>query len=712
MSPMRDLEDRRSPLSPQMAVRVAMFGGIALAVFAVIFFRLWFLQVLSGDQYLVQARENRTRDVRIQAPRGEIVDRNNRKLVTNRPANVVQIEPQGLPDQTIDDAAEWGRAMGERDARLARMEEQAEREAEEKNRNRKKGQKRVKPKKVSLPTVPLPPVATEELAARYRRLGRLLEMRPETIHRRVIEQLVQLPYSAVTVKADAPNSIVAYIKERQELFPGVDVERQFLRSYPRENLAAQLVGYVGEINPDQLKQRRNKGVKQGTIIGQAGLEYTYDRYLRGKDGAKILRVDANGKFVGEALQQRDPTPGRQVRLSLDLDLQEEGQKALGSIGGGLPGAFVAMNPKNGQVYAMGSYPSFDPSVFAKPISNKTYETLTSEENGAPLINRAIAGAYPSGSVFKPISTLAALDKGVVTPESTIVDSGCMDIGNREACNAKKAEYGPVQLRRALAVSSDIYWYKLGIELFHVDGEPLQKWAKKMGFGRSTGIDLPDEAKGLIPGQKWREEINKTELKCRKTNKGQPCYVVETRPYNVGDNANLAVGQGEVAISPLQMAVSYSGLVTGGRIPRPHLGLEVQDSQGRLVQKISSDPARRVKIDSTWQKAIMDGLHQSTMGEGTSAGVFSGWPQNSLPVYGKTGTAETFVDGVPYDQSWYVAYVPHPTKPIVIASTVERGGFGAEKAAPIVRRMLAEWFDLGEDLAKPDASQAELASAAD
>lgn len=713
MSPMRDLEDRRTPLSPQLAVRVALFGGFALAVFAIIFFRLWFLQVLSGDQYLVQARENRTRDVRIQAPRGEIVDRNNRKLVSNRPSNVVQIEPQGLPDQTIDDAAEWGKAMGERERKIELLEARAEREAEERNRDRKKGQKRVKPEKVSVPTVPLPQIATPELAARYRRLGRLLEMRPETIHRRVIEQLVQLPYSAVTIRSDAPNSVVSYIKERQELFPGVDVERQFLRAYPRKNLAAQLVGYVGEISPKQLEQRRNKGVKQGTIVGQAGLEYTYDRYLRGKDGAKILRVDASGKFVGEALQQRDPTPGRQVRLSLDLGLQEAGQKAMAEVGGGLPGGFVAMNPKNGQVYAMGSYPSFDPSVFAKPVSNATYAKLTSDENGAPLINRAIAGTYPSGSVFKPITSLAALDKGVITPDTVLADTGCMDIGTREACNAKKTVYGPVALRKALAVSSDVFYYKLGIDLFHVEGEPLQKWAKKMGFGRSTGIDLPDENKGTIPGPTWRRQANRRETKCRKTNKGQPCYLLELRDYNVGDNANLAVGQGEVAISPLQMAVGYSGIVTGGRIPRPHLGLEIQDASGRLVQKVDPGPARRVKIDKSWQQAIMDGLHQATTGEGgTSAGVFSGWPQGRLPVFGKTGTAETFVNGAPYDQSWYVGYVPHPTKPIVIATTVERGGFGSDKAAPIVRRMLAHWFDLGADQAKPKASAAELQAAAD
>jgi penicillin-binding protein 2 len=342
-------------------------------------------------------------------------------------------------------------------------------------------------------------------------------------------------------------------------------------------------------------------------------------------------------------------------------------------------------------------------VFAKPISQAKYEQLTSEENGAPLINRAIAGTYPSGSTFKPITALAALDKGVVTPDTVINDPGCIKIGTREACNAKKTAYGAVALRRALQVSSDVYFYKAGVDLYHVGGEILQKWAKRMGLGRSTGLDLPDENRGLIPGRKWREGVNEEERKCRKTNDDKPCFVVDVRPYNPGDNANLAVGQGEVAISPLQMAVAYSGIVNSGRVPRPHLGLEVQDATGRLVQRIDPGTARKVKIDSAWQQAIMEGLRAAAGAEGgTSAGVFAGWPHNRLPVYGKTGTAETFVNGAAFDQSWYVAYVPHPanrSKDIVVAATFERGGFGADRAAPFVRRMLARWFDLPDRFAR-------------
>ena len=661
-----------------MALRVAVLGGIALTLFGIVFFRLWFLQVLSGDQYVVQARENRTREVRIQAPRGEIVDRNGAVLVDNRAANVVKISPTSLPEQTIEDAAAWGQAMGRRERRP----------------EGKKG-----------PVVALPPIAGAELEARYKRLGRVLGMRPTTIHRRVIESLTQLPYSAITVRSDVPSAVINFISERKENFPGVDPAQVFLREYPHRKLAAQLLGTVGEINEDELDKRRNRGVKQGAIIGKAGLEYTYDRYLRGRDGATILRVNANGRFEPGPLRQRDPVPGRQLRLSLDLGLQRTGQEATASIGGGLPGAFVAMNPRNGQVYAMGSLPSFDPSVFAKPISQAKLEQLTSDENGAPLVNRAVAGRYSTGSTFKPVTALASLDKGLITPDTVIQDNGCTKIGTREACNAGKVPNGPVALRRAMQVSSDIYFYRQGVNLFGIDGEPLQAWSSKLGFGRRSGLDLPDEQKGQIPGEKWRQQLNEMERKCRPGNKGIPCYTEELRAYNVGDNVNLAIGQGEIAASPLQVAISYATIANGGKVPRPHIGLEVRDRSGRVVQEIDPGTARKVKIDPAHRQAIMDGLAMAAQtSPGTSAHVFQGWPHARLPVFGKTGTAQVPISAtVLVDQSWYAAYVPHESKPIVIAATVERGGFGADRAAPIVRRMLAKHFDLGEKAGRVPAS---------
>ena len=667
------VEDRRPPITPQMALRVAVFGGVALTLFAIVFFRLWFLQVLSGEEYLVQARENRTRDIRIQAPRGEIVDRNGSVLVDNRPANVVQLEPHRLPDSVRADAAEWGQAMTQRQKRPEGRRGEPE---------------------------PIPPFP-DELRVRYQRLGRLLGMRSSTIHRRVIEQLAVVPYSAVTIRSDVPRSVLAYVSERKEQFPGVLLEETYLRSYPRNDVAAQLLGYVGEISPQELKLRRNDDVKQGTIIGKAGLEYTYDRYLRGVDGAKVLRVDANGKFQGELPRRREPVPGRQLRLSLDLGLQKAGQDAMRQIGGGRPGAFIAMNPKNGQVYAMGSLPSFDPSVFAKPISQQRYEQLNSEANGAPLYNRAIGGLYPTGSTFKPITALAGLDRGIATPETSINDPGFIRIGNREFKNAGRQANGTVALRKALQVSSDVYFYILGRDLFPLDGQPLQQWAKRLGFGRTSGLDLPDERRGIVPGRSWRVDVNEKERKCRKrTGKSYCGYALEVRPYNLGDNVNLSVGQGELVASPLQMAVAYGAIVNGGRVPRPHLGLEVQDASGRLVQRIDPGTARKVKIPAAHREAIMDGLALAArQAPGTSAQVFAGWPMGRFPVWGKTGTAERPPDG---DQSWYVAYATTAAggKPIVLAVTVENGGFGADTAAPITRLMLAEWFGLPKKLGRP------------
>jgi penicillin-binding protein 2 len=658
------MEDRRPPITPQLALRVAILGGVALALFAIVFFRLWFLQVLSGDQYLVEARENRTRDVRIQAPRGDIVDRAGNALVTSRSANVVQLAPQQLPEAEIVAAAEWGQAMTRRS-------------------KRKKGKKGE--------PVPIPPIPTPELRERFERLGRVLRMRPETIQRRAIEQLAVVPYSAVTVRSDVKRDVINYLKERKETFPGVDVDPVYLRAYPRDRLAAQMLGYVGEISPKELKQRRNRDVKPGTIVGKAGLEYTYDRYLRGRDGAKVLRVDANGRFSSDRpVRIRQPTPGRRLRLSLDSRLQQEGQEALAAIGGGLPGAFVAMNPVNGEVYALGSAPTFDPSVFAKPITQTRFEQLTSEETGAPLYNRAIGGLYASGSTFKPITSIAALEEDVITPDSTFSDPGCIEVGNLPKCNAGKTPYGAVNLYRALQVSSDVYYYIQGMSLFRIGGERLQKWAKALGLGRRTGIDLPEENDGLIPGKEWRDRINKLERECRPGNDGEACYVVETRDYNLGDNTNLAVGQGEVQISPLQMAVAYSTIANYGRVPRPHIGLEVQDAGGRLVQKIQPGAARRVKMDRSNVDAVLEGLRRAVQDPGgTSTPVFEGWPHDRYSVHGKTGTAET-PQG---DQSWYVAYVPHRDKPIVVAATIERGGWGAERAAPAVCRILRSWFDV-------------------
>jgi penicillin-binding protein 2 len=663
---------RVPPITPQLALRVAVLGVIAFALFGIVFFRLWYLQVLSGDQYLRQARDNRVRELSIQAPRGAVLDRNGDPLVENRVATVVKLDPERLPAIERDAAARWGQQMTARSRR---------------------------PKGKQGPLIPIPRTATPNLVVRFKRLARALNMSPRTIQERVVRSLTLVPYASVTIKTDVPATVRNYLLERSAEFPGVDVQKVYLRRYPNRDLAAQLEGTVGEISPNELKVARFRGVHQGTIVGKEGIERAYDRYLRGVDGAQRITVDALGRPKGQA-QERNPVPGRALRTSLDLDLQRTGEAVLDrtiATGPGTAGAFVALDPRNGEVLAMGSNPSYDPDVLSRPITQKRLEQLFGPDAGSPRFNRAIGGLYPTGSTFKPITAFSALGQGLITPSTPINDPGCIKIGaaEQEFCNAGKAPNGSVSLPRAIQVSSDVYFYTLGRDLNPLDGQPLQKMAHRLGLGETTGVDLPGEAPGLVPDKRWRAQVGDRERRCRKR-RHIPltalagCGISDMRPWTVGDNVNLAVGQGDLQASPLQMAVAYGAIENGGRVVRPHLGVAVEDSNGRELQKIDPGTARRVKMDPGARDAILQGLHAATSADGgTSADVFKGWNQNAFPVYGKTGTAQRNGRN---DQSWYVCFVPNQSRPIVLAVTVEDGGFGAEAAAPIARVMLAQWFN--------------------
>ena len=319
------------PLTPQLALRVAVIGSIALAMFAIIFFRLWYLQVLSGDQYVKQASTNQIRKLAIPAPRGQIVDRTGNILVDSKPTIAVQLSPPDLPQEpgaAPADVQPPGRNAGHphqahpvRDPRLR--------------------------KAVRLATIPCD-VAVEQ---------------------------AKLPYANVTIKTDVQPDVHYFLAERQDQFPGVSVQQVWLRSYPLHETAAQLFGTVGPITQPELSQSHYRGVSQNSIVGQSGLEYYYDRYLRGIDGTDRVQVDALGRFKGY-LRQTKPTPGHTLKLSLDLGLQKAGQQALSQAIANNPpagaGAFVALNPTNGEVLAMGSAPTFDPNIFTKPLSQTQY----------------------------------------------------------------------------------------------------------------------------------------------------------------------------------------------------------------------------------------------------------------------------------------------------------------------------------------------------
>jgi penicillin-binding protein 2 len=621
--------ERRPTLTPQLAFRVAVIGGLALMAFAIIFFRLWYLQVLSGDRYLAEASDNRVREIKVQAPRGEIVDRNGTPLVINRSGLALVVSP----DKVSED-------RGDR------------REV-------------------------------------YERLAKLLRMKADRVERRAERDLKAVPFSAATVKSDVPDQVAAYVLERQDQFPGVEVERQFVRRYPHGEIGAHLFGTVGEINQQQLDDERYNGVELGDRIGQTGIEAEYDRFLRGRNGASRVEVDALGN-ISERLKEDLPEQGRQVRLSLDLDVQRAGQEALS--GGTGKGAFAVLDVNSGEVVALGSTPSFDPNRYAKD-----FKRLFNDKDNSPLTNRAIQGGYPTGSTFKLVTAVAALEGGLITPDSILNDSGSLTVGTTVFKNAGDAVNGPIALRQALTVSSDVFFYQLGQQLdSRDDGLGLQRWSRRLGVGRETGIDLPEELPGRIPTPAWRDRENRRYERCKKQEKPSPLELQQGvcgffDPWTVGDNINLSVGQGDIAANPLQMAVAYATVANGGRVLQPRLGLRIEDSTGRALQQLEAPTARRVNIADANRQAILDGIFgAANEAGGTSTSVFEGFP---IEIAGKTGTAEKGAGRA--DQSWYVALAPYPNPKYVVAVTDEAGGFGADTAAPMARLILSELFNVNE-----------------
>ena len=674
-------EDRRPPLTPQLALRVAIVGSVALALFAIIFFRLWFLQVLSGTHYVQAATINRVRDVAIPAERGDILDSSGHILVDSRRAEAVQISPSELPNSS--------RVQRQLYTRLAKVLQ-------------------ISTARHRCVIAGNPPV--------IRRLARIPCL--------VAQGLAIQPYNDITIKTDVGADVEYYLAERQSEFPSVEVQQIFLRNYPFDDLAAQLFGTVGPIDAAETQEKAYQGVPKTAIIGQSGLEASYDKYLRGTDGKQQIEVNALGEPTGSH-PVTQPTPGHNLQLTLNTNLQRVGQAALQqSIDDNYPangGAFVALDPDNGAVYAMGSLPSFNPNLFTSNLSQATYDQLIGASANYPLLNRAIDSVGPTGSTFKPITATAAMQSGEWSPDETWDDTGQFCVSGQCRHNAGGAVDGVLNLVNAIRVSSDDFFYHLGALLnvanptAHPNGGPLQQWAHKFGIGQKTGIDLPGEDAGTLPTPRWRAQRNELEYECDRaigpfrytngttvsahrhpgwkrsaTHAPGGCGIADgtDRPWSIGDNINLAVGQGDVQVTPLQLAVVYSALANGGTIVRPHIGLAVENNSGTVLQKIDPPPARHIDINPTYLDTIREGLRAAaSQPGGTSAQVFQNFPEQ---VYGKTGTAQYTGQA---DYAWYACFVPPSatTKPIVVVVTVEQGSWGAVAAAPVAREILSQWF---------------------
>ncbi len=689
-------EDRRPTMTPQLALRVAVVGSFALGLFAIIFFRLWFLQVLSGDQYVKAATVNRERRIDVPAPRGQILDAGGTALVDSVKTLAVQISPENLPKPVTLDKLETLEHPPKADAvvynRLAHV--------------------------LRLPT---------------KRRDCTLHMAKPNVFRlspvacKIAEQVTLQSYADVTVRSGAVVTRIMqfYLAENQRLFPGVQVQKVYVTHYPYKSLAAQVLGTVGPINAAEVQAKSYPGAAKTDIVGQTGVEAQYDSFLRGKDGYQRVQVNALNQPTGD-LGTHSPVGGHNLKVSLNSQLQKVGEQALAqsmSLNSSPGGSFVAMNPDTGTVYAMGSLPTFDPSVFTGNLSQAKYARLTNPNDGYPLLNRATQSAGPTGSTFKPITSVAALSSGEWTTSDIFDDTGqfCVGTGAAQQCrhNAGHAVDGSLNLTDALRVSSDDFFYNLGARL-NVDpskapqGGPLDQWARTFGIGKATGVDLPAEAAGTLPSPTWREGRNKLEAECdnatgpfrwtdghatsshhhkgwrrSKKHSAGGCGIADgtNRPWSIGDNESLAVGQGDVQVTPLQLAVAYSALANGNHIVRPHFGIDVQDQDGTVLQTINPPSARPVTINPFYRQAILQGLNEAAQSTGgTSDDVMGNF---AMKVYGKTGTAQYLNQP---DYAWYACFVIDNTdKPIVVVVHVEKGGFGDVAAAPVARQILSQWF---------------------
>jgi penicillin-binding protein 2 len=625
-SPFFRLPDRQSDsISSRSSLRIAALGVVALCLFAIVFFRLWFLQVLTGDQYLAEANQNRTRDVRVEAPRGDIIDRNGNTLVDNKSSWQVRIDQNA-----------WGITLTEKNKQL-KFNDPAFR-----------------------------PV--------LKRLSLALNTSQREIKEKMRDSIIQESFANAVVAEDVDYDSVVKISENNDAFPHVSVSQSYKRAYPNDDLAAHLFGYVREVGDTELKSKHFEGAQQGDTVGQTGLEYEYDRFLRGKPGVRRIEVEASGKARKE-LPGSKPQTGNSLRLTIDRGVQEVGESAIARGAGGIPthgAAFVAMDVHTGEIIGMGSYPTYQPSVFSGVLKQSTYDRISSKENGLPIINRSIGSVYPPGSTFKAITSIANMQAGLLTPEWSIDDGGVWEYGGYKWQNAGKEALGHINLHDALRYSSDIYFYQQGLKAFQKGGQVIQKMSARLGLAHSPNIDLPNAAPGKVSNPK----IIKAET---------------GRTFSAGDNMNASVGQGSTQASPLQMAVAYAALGNGGYVVTPHLGKGIDDSAGEAVQKIELPSRRKLNLNPANVQAILSGLHGAAQEPGgTSYPVFNDFPEQ---IAGKTGTAEAGAGKE--DQSWYLALAPYPNPRYVVAVTVEQGGFGAESAAPAARQILAKLLKLSK-----------------
>jgi penicillin-binding protein 2 len=591
--------------------RLRVLGIVMAGFFALFLVRLFQLQIVEGEQHLERSQRNSIRTERIASPRGEIVDREGRVLASTRPAFELEVVPSELRDK-------------ERTFAL---------------------------------------------------ISALMDEPESFVRERVGAARGRARFQAVRLDDDLSFEQLARVESHRFALPGVLTEVHPLREYPYGSLAAHVIGTIGEVRTEQLDQRKFAGYRPGESVGQSGVEALLEPHLRGRFGGRNVVVDVAGRTV-EVLDSVEPRSGGRVVLTLDVDLQlaaENGLREMAAPGDPVAGVVVALDPRNGDVLALASLPSFDPNAFPGGIDPAAWKSLM-QDPLKPLQDRAIAGQFPPGSTYKPFVAAIALQEKVRTPSATTFCPGSFFFGSRSFRCWKKTGHGTVDLHRAIVQSCDVYFYRAGLD---IGVDRMAEYMRTFGFGAPTGIGLENERSGINPSSEWkRKRFN--------------------QPWMAGETVSISIGQGYVTVTPLQLAAAYGALGTGNFV-RPRLVRERLAPDGtrtsepvEVVNKVPIDEENLARVRKALRGVVVEGG-----GTGRRSQVAG------LDVGGKTGTAQvvklehTEGRAIPWkyrDHAWFAAIAPVDAPEIAVVVLSEHGGHGGSAAAPVAQRVIAKWWE--------------------
>ncbi len=638
-------------------IRIITYGLVILLTFGLLATRLYQLQIIQGDYFQLWADRNRFRLVPLNASRGIIYDRQGNILVRNVPSFTVALIPAYLPDDPAEEEAVFQSLSG-------------------------------------LLALPATRTSSREIAQELGSSAQeIVTMDILSLQEMVDEVRDFAPYRPLVLKRNVDRDVVFQIEEEHLDLPGVLVEAEPVRQYPYDESISHLMGYIGPVPANQVKAYEAKGYNiNEDQVGLIGVEAAFEELLRGHKGEKYIEVDVAGREVN-TVSENPPIPGKSLRLTVDLALQEQMiqalQRGLEQAGAGI-GVAIAMNPQTGEILGMVSLPAYDNNLFSDGISAADYRRL-SEDPYHPLINHAISGRHPPGSTFKIIPATAALQEGVITRRTLIKCQGTMwlpdqrfpddpELGQTFYCWIHKLNrgHGDVNIISGIAHSCDIYFYWLGGGfLDDFDGlglERLTEYSRLFGLGELTGIEMPGENPGLVPTAKWKR-INYSER------------------WVTGDTYNMVIGQGYVLATPLQMLNATAAVANGGILYRPQILYQVLDDDGNMIQDFAPKVIRDLPIDPPHMATVVEGL-EAAVAWGSAQGAYL----DTVRVAGKTGTAEFFDPDIPPDEkgnlpthAWFTAFAPVEAPEIALVVFVYNGGEGSDTAVPIAAEILRYYF---------------------